>query len=79
VVVRRRPGGRAPRHVREGRGIFVNLSVDLQIAAVQMTFLNDAFGTVPLALDNWLICVGLASVVLCADELSKVVGRWLGR
>jgi hypothetical protein len=44
-----------------------------------MTFLNDAFQTVPPAPDDWLICVGRASVVLWADELRKVVGRWLGR
>jgi Ca2+-transporting ATPase len=69
------------------RGLFTNrwlwgaiaLSLALQIAVVQMTFFNDAFETVPLALDDWLICAGLASVVLLADELRKVVGRWLGR
>jgi P-type Ca2+ transporter type 2C len=69
------------------RGLFTNrwlwgaiaLSLALQIAVVQMTLFNDAFETVPLALDDWLICAGLASVVLLADELRKVVGRWLGR
>jgi hypothetical protein len=58
----------------------IALSLALQnAAAVQMTFLNDAFQTVPPAPDDWLICVGRASVVLWADELRKVVGRWLGR
>jgi hypothetical protein len=41
-----------------------------------MTFFNDALETVPLAPDDWLICLG---VVIWADELTKVVGRWLSR
>jgi P-type Ca2+ transporter type 2C len=57
----------------------IALSLALQIAAVQMTLFNHAFETVPLALDDWLLCAGLASVVLLADELRKVVARWLGR
>jgi hypothetical protein len=41
----------------------------LQVAVVQLPFLNDAFDAAPLGLEEWLICVGLASVVLRADEL----------
>jgi magnesium-transporting ATPase (P-type) len=53
--------------------IFV--SVALQVAAVHLPFMNDAFGTAPLSLDDWAICVGLASVVLWADELKKLAAR----
>jgi hypothetical protein len=35
--------------------------------------MNDAFHTTPLAINDWLICVGLASVVLWVDELKKLL------
>jgi magnesium-transporting ATPase (P-type) len=64
-------------------GLFANrwlwgaiaLSALLQLAVVQLPFLNDAFDTTPLAVDDWLICVGLASIVLWADEAKKLVQR----
>jgi hypothetical protein len=34
--------------------------------------LQSAFGTAPLAPEQWLVCVALASVVLWFDELRKV-------
>jgi hypothetical protein len=49
----------------------------LQVAVVQLAFLNEAFGTTPLSLADWLLCFGLASVVLWADEAKKVVERRL--
>ena len=55
----------------------IALSVVLQVAVVQLPFLNDAFDTTPLDADDWLICVGLASVVLWADEAKKLLDRWL--
>jgi magnesium-transporting ATPase (P-type) len=62
-------------------GLFTNrwlwaaiaLSVVLQVAVVQLEFLNDAFGTTPLSLEEWLICTGLASIVLWMSELRKLV------
>jgi magnesium-transporting ATPase (P-type) len=51
------------------------LSLVLQIMVVEVPFLNDAFDTTPLGLDDWAICVGLASLVLWADELKKLLGR----
>jgi magnesium-transporting ATPase (P-type) len=53
----------------------IALSVVLQVAVVELAFLNDAFDTTPLGIDDWLICTGLASVVLWADELKKLVTR----
>lgn len=55
----------------------VGLSALLQVAVVNLHFLNDAFGTAPLGPDEWLICIGLASVVLWAGEARKLLARWL--
>jgi magnesium-transporting ATPase (P-type) len=65
------------------RHLFVNpwlwgavaLSVVLQVAVVHVGFLNVAFGTVPLAADQWLACAAMASVVLWFGELRKLVAR----
>ena len=55
----------------------VALSASLQIAVVNVSFLNLAFGTVPLALDQWLVCLGMASLVLVYSEVRKLVTRWV--
>lgn len=51
----------------------------LQVAVVQLTFLNEAFGTAPLSLGDWLVCLALASMVLWADEAKKLLERRLRR
>jgi magnesium-transporting ATPase (P-type) len=64
-------------------GLFTNrwlwgaiaLSLLLQVAVVELAFMNDAFSTTPLDLGDWGICVALASVVLWADELRKLAAR----
>ena len=70
------------------RGLFTNswlwgalmLSLALQAAVVQLSFLNDAFGTTPLSVSDWLECFLLASVVLWAAEAKKLLERaWTGR
>ncbi len=53
----------------------IALSVLLQIAVVNLHFLNVAFSAVPLALDQWFLCVGMASVVLWFSELRKLGSR----
>jgi Ca2+-transporting ATPase len=53
----------------------VVMSVGLQVAVVHMGFLNRAFGTEPLSPVQWLVCLAMASLVLWASELRKVVGR----
>jgi hypothetical protein len=45
------------------------------VAVVHLSFFNDAFGTTPLSASDWLICVGLASAVLWADEAKKLLDR----
>ncbi|MGZ6987235.1 MAG: cation transporting ATPase C-terminal domain-containing protein, partial [Ilumatobacteraceae bacterium] len=53
----------------------IGLSALLQIGVVQIGFLNDAFDTTPLSIGHWMICTGLASLVLWAAELKKLLGR----
>ena len=55
------------------------LSLSLQVAVVHVPFLNIAFGTAPLALDQWLVCAAMASVVLIYSEGQKLVRRNWGR
>ncbi|MDT0575961.1 cation-translocating P-type ATPase [Croceicoccus sp. F390] len=63
--------------------IFVNhwlwaavlLSAALQIAVVHLDALNIAFGTVPLTLSQWLVCLAMASSVLWFAEFRKLFLR----
>ena len=57
----------------------IALSVLLQVAVVNLGFLNLAFGTVPLAFNQWLLCVAMASAVLWYSELRKLADRAWGR
>lgn len=65
------------------RGFFGNprlfgaiaLSVALQIIVVHVRFLNEAFGTVPLSVTDWLLCTAIASSVLWIDEIKKLIVR----
>ncbi|HSV52773.1 MAG TPA: cation-translocating P-type ATPase [Burkholderiaceae bacterium] len=51
----------------------IGLSALLQVAVVHLPFLNLAFGTAPLAIDQWLVCTLMASTVLWFSELRKLV------
>lgn len=53
----------------------IALSLALQVAVVYVPFLNDAFSTTPIGAGDWLLCAAMASAVLWADELRKLVGR----
>ena len=57
----------------------VAMSTVLQVAVVHLPLLNEAFGTEPLSLRQWALCVGLASTVLWASELRKLVLRAVAR
>jgi magnesium-transporting ATPase (P-type) len=57
----------------------IALSIALQAAVVHMSFLNVAFGTVPLEPGQWVACIALASVVLWFGELRKLAVRAFGR
>ena len=53
----------------------VALSTALQVAVVHLPLLNLAFGTVPLSLGQWAVCVAMASGVLWLSEARKGVRR----
>ena len=57
----------------------IALSVLLQVAVVNLAFLNLAFATVPLTFEQWMVCAAMASVVVCFSELRKLASRVLGR
>ena len=47
----------------------------LQIVVVHVPFMNKAFDTEPLDLRRWMICAGLSTSVLFADEIRKLAVR----
>ena len=53
----------------------VALAVVLQVAVVHLPVLNNAFGTAPLDVGQWAVCVALASAVLWVEEARKVFLR----
>jgi magnesium-transporting ATPase (P-type) len=56
--------------------VAIGVSVLLQAVVVYVPFLQDPFGTTALSAVDWLLCAGMASTVLWADELRKLaVGR----
>ena len=57
----------------------IGLSLVLQVAVVHLEVLNIAFNTVPMSAGQWLVCAGMASVVLWVSELRKLVLRAMKR
>jgi P-type Ca2+ transporter type 2C len=55
------------------------LSLLLQVAVVHVPFMQEAFSTVSLTIDDWLLCTAVASSVLWLRELSKLVMMKLPR
>ncbi len=53
----------------------IGTAVLLQVCVVHVPFLQTAFGTASLDLYHWLVAIGMASIVLWAEELSKYVRR----
>lgn len=51
------------------------LGVVLQFAVVEVSFLQAAFGTASLDLAHWIMAITMASVVLWAEEVVKLVRR----
>ncbi len=55
------------------------LSLLLQVAVVYLPLLESAFSTVPLHITDWLLCLGVASMVLWGRELMKLAMQRLSR
>lgn len=53
----------------------IGLSIILQLVVIYVPILNTAFGTMPLSAQDWIECILLASIVLIASELYKLVMR----
>jgi Ca2+-transporting ATPase len=53
----------------------IGLSIALHVAVIYVPFLQAAFSTVGLTLNDWLCCVAVASSVLWLRELSKIITR----
>jgi Ca2+-transporting ATPase len=53
----------------------IGVSLLLQVLVVQVPLLNQAFGTTPLSARDWALCTAMASSVLWADELKKLLVR----
>lgn len=53
----------------------VALSFGLQVLVVHLPYLNEAFRTTGLTVSQWLLCVGMGSVVLFVDEAKKALIR----
>jgi Ca2+-transporting ATPase len=57
----------------------VGLSVLMQVAVVHVSFLQTAFSTTALSLENWLTCAAVASSVIWAREIFKFFVRAIRR
>ena len=53
----------------------LGVSIALQAAVIYVPFLQNAFSTVSLSLNDWLRCVAVASSVLWLRELGKLITR----
>jgi Ca2+-transporting ATPase len=53
----------------------IALSLALQVLVIYVPFMQNAFDTVPLTLNDWLLCTAVASSVLWLREVSKVIMR----
>ena len=51
----------------------------LQVAAVEVPFLQTAFSTTSLDPVHWAVVIGMASLVLWVDELRKLISRLMAR
>jgi Ca2+-transporting ATPase len=55
------------------------VSIGLQIGVIYLPFLQQPFGTMPLSLTDWAVCIAVSSTVLWLRELWKLVQhrrRW---
>jgi magnesium-transporting ATPase (P-type) len=70
------------RHMFTNRWLWVaiGLSILLQVAVVNFSLLNVAFGTAPLTAEQWLVCIAMSSSVLWFGEIRKwILRRWSAR
>ena len=59
--------------------IAVGFSLLMQVAVVHVPFLQQAFSTTALSIENWLTCALVASTVIWAREIFKLFVRVIRR
>ncbi|MDO4260030.1 MAG: cation-translocating P-type ATPase [Actinomycetaceae bacterium] len=55
--------------------VAIVFGVVTQLAVVHVPALQIAFGTAPLDVQHWLVAIGMASIVLWVEEISKLIRR----
>jgi Ca2+-transporting ATPase len=55
--------------------VAILVSTAMQVLVVNVPFLQQAFSTVSLSPGDWLVCLAVASTVLWAREIFKLVNR----
>jgi Ca2+-transporting ATPase len=53
----------------------IGVSLLLQVVVIYTAFLQRAFGTVSLSVQDWVFCAAIASSVLWLREISKSLAR----
>jgi Ca2+-transporting ATPase len=53
----------------------IAISLALQVLVLYVPFLQAPFGTVPLSLNDWLVCLGVGSIILWFGEAEKLITR----
>ncbi|MFO7799095.1 MAG: HAD-IC family P-type ATPase [Rhodohalobacter sp.] len=58
--------------------LFVSMSAALlaHLAVLHVEFLQTVFRTVPLDFEQWLVIVGIGSLVILGGEIDKIFNRW---
>jgi Ca2+-transporting ATPase len=46
------------------------------LAVLHVGFLQKVFRTVPLDTEQWIMIVGIGSLVIIGGEIDKIVNRW---
>jgi Ca2+-transporting ATPase len=58
--------------------LFVSLVAALlaHLAVLHVGFLQTVFRTMPLSIDQWLLIVGIGTLVIVGGEIDKLINRW---
>jgi len=46
------------------------------LAVLHVGFLQKVFKTVPLDLEQWIVIVGIGSLVIIGGEIDKIINQW---
>ena len=65
------------RHTLTNKSLWISLSavILLQIGVTHLSFMQSIFDTTTLSLNEWLICIAVASSILWIEEVRKLIRR----